>query len=219
MKKYEILYEDNHLLVVFKYPGILSQEDITKDDDLLSLLKKYIKEKYQKPGNVYLALVHRLDRMVSGVMVFAKTSKAAARLSKDFSDNKIIKKYMAVCHNNFKEKKGKLISKIIKKDKMAVSSANGKEAILDFEVIDETKEWALVDINLKTGRYNQIRFQMAENNTPIYADHKYGLSEKGNIALTAYYLSFMHPVLKKDLNFSYMINQEPFNIFKQISKE
>lgn len=209
-----IIYEDNHLIVVYKDSGMLTQSDITGDKDLLSEVKNYIKIKYHKPGNVYLGMVQRLDRMTSGLIVFARTSKAASRLSEDIRKHKVEKKYLAVCHDNFKRDKGRLTDKIAKIDKKAVISPEGKEAILDYEVIARKKGQALVSINLVTGRYNQIRCQLASLGSPIYSDYKYGNSEDGNLALSAYYLSFTHPVTKEKLCFKKMIIRDAFKNFE-----
>ena len=154
----EILYEDNHIIVVNKPQGVASQPDSTKDEDMLTMLKKYVKEKYNKPGNVYLGLVHRLDRPVGGVMVFAKTSKAASRLSEEVRNKTFKKRYLAVVDGNFKEKSGILedylykdernnISKVVNKEKK-----NSKLAKLEYEVLnyDDKRELSLVKINLFT---------------------------------------------------------------------
>lgn len=218
MKYYDILYEDNHLLVIYKYAGVLSQEDNSKDPDLVNLLKAYLKEKYSKPGNVYLGLVHRLDRMTEGVMVFAKTSKAAARLSNAFKNDEVEKSYLAICHNNFKDKKGVLVNNILKVDKMATESKKGKKAELSYEIIQEDKDLALVKINLKTGRYNQIRFQMSKNATPVYADHKYGKAESGDLALASYSISFIHPVKKEKMYFKELPKGKIFRAFIKENK-
>lgn len=209
-----ILYEDNHIIVVYKESGVLTQSDITKDKDLLSSIKEYIKVKYNKPGNVYLGMVQRLDRMTSGIIVFAKTSKAASRLSKDIRDRKIKKKYLAVCHDNFKSDSGRLTHKITKIAKKAIISKDGKEAILDYEVLARKNGQALVSIDLLTGRYNQIRCQLSSIGAPIYSDYKYGKQEKGNLALSAYYLSFEHPVTKEKLTFKKMIIRDAFKNFE-----
>ena len=153
MTKLSVLYEDNHIIVVFKAAGVLSQGDKTGDEDMLTIIKKYLKEKYNKPGNVYLGLVHRLDRPVSGIMVFAKTSKAASRLSDEIRNKKMHKKYMAIVHGYLDEKEGTLRNKIEKIDnkKVLIDTSNGKEAILNYKVIKEKNNLSLVDIDLVTG--------------------------------------------------------------------
>jgi len=211
-----IIYEDNHLLVVEKPVNIPVQADSSKDKDLLTLLKGYIKEKYNKPGNVYLGLVHRLDRPVGGIMVFAKTSKAASRLSKQVKDKTMVKTYMAVVEGK-PEKKGTLKDKLEKDPKTNITkvSKNGKEAILNYELIDTKEKLSLVEINLITGRSHQIRVQFSSRNYPLYADQKYNKNaEKGQIALFAKKLEFIHPTTKEKLTFELPLpTRYPFNIF------
>lgn len=203
MNNLEILYEDNHVIVVVKKPNILSQADNTNDVDMLTIIKKYLKEKYQKPGNVYLGLVHRLDRPVGGVMVFAKTSKAASRLSEQIRTNQMQKSYYAVVNGMLKVKSGTLKDKIEKCEnkKVLLNTPNGKEAILNYEVVDEKDNLSLVDIELITGRFHQIRVQFASRNHPLYGDQLYGVPDKKQIALFAYKLSFNHPVTKERVTF------------------
>lgn len=203
MIKLNILYEDNHIIVVFKPAGILSQADKTGDDDMLTLIKKYIKEKYKKPGNVYLGLVHRLDRQVSGIMVFAKTSKAASRLSEEIRNNKMHKKYRAIIHGYLDKKEGTLINRIEKLDnkKVLIDTPSGKEAILNYKVIKEKNNLSLVDIDLVTGRYHQIRIQFASINHSLLGDYLYNKMDTNNLALVSYSLSFIHPTTKEKMNF------------------
>ena len=203
MVKLNILYEDNHIIVVFKPAGILSQADKTGDDDMLTLIKKYIKEKYNKPGNVYLGLVHRLDRQVSGIMVFAKTSKAASRLSEEIRNNKMHKKYRAIIHGYLDKKEGTLINRIEKLDnkKVLIDTPSGKEAILNYKVIKEKNNLSLVDIDLVTGRYHQIRIQFASINHSLLGDYLYNKMDTNNLALVSYSLSFIHPTTKEKMNF------------------
>lgn len=212
MEKLEILYEDNHIIVVEKKPNIPSQGDKSGSIDLLTMVKEYIKEKYNKPGNVYVGLVHRLDRPVGGVMVFAKTSKAASRLSNQIREKTIKKTYFAVVDGSFKKenKKGVLedylykdernnISKVVKKDKKG-----SKYAKLDYEVIDykPDKDLSLLRINLHTGRHHQIRLQLANIGHSIFGDQKYGVRGKGKqIALWAYRLEIEHPITKEKMKF------------------
>ena len=202
--KINILYEDNHIIVVEKPINVLSQKDNTNDLDLLSLVKEYIKEKYDKPGNVYLGLVHRLDRMVGGIMVFAKTSKAASRLSKAMNDNLFNKYYLAIVKGKI-EVKGKLIDKIKRLDNgNSIISDDGKEAILEYELLDYNKEIdaSLIKIHLLTGRHHQIRVQFASRGHELLGDHRYS-DTKDNfpIALYAYRLEFPHPVKKTLMEF------------------
>lgn len=203
MNNVNILYEDNHLIVAIKPSGVLSQSDYTKDEDMLTILKKYLKDKYHKPGNVYLGLVHRLDRPVSGIMVFARTSKAASRLSMQIQKSEFEKKYYAIVHGHLEKAKGRFVDKIEKDEKKNVilNSPNGKEAILDYEVLEEKDNLSLVDITLKTGRYHQIRVQFASRKHPIYGDNLYGKKEKVPISLCAYSLSFNHPITKEKMIF------------------
>ena len=208
MRSINILYEDNHIIVVEKGIGILSQADNTGDDDLVNLVKSYIKEKYDKPGNVYLGLVHRLDRMVGGIMVFAKTSKAASRLSDSIRKNEINKYYIAIVHGKL-EGKDRLINNIKKLDNgNSVVSPDGKEAILDYEVIDYINGNTLVKINLITGRFHQIRLQFSNINHPIIGDIKYGDIKDTNLYLYAYKLEFYHPISNEKLSFKLLPNWE-----------
>lgn len=212
-----ILFEDNHLLVVEKPVNIPVQADISGDNDLLSILKKYIKDKYHKPGNVYLGLVHRLDRPVGGVMVFAKTSKAAKRISSQIISHEFKKFYYAVVCGKL-EGSGIFCDKILKDKKVNKSfiSSLGKDAELSYRVIDSNSDFSLVDINLKTGRSHQIRVQFSHHGFPLYGDQKYNENTSlDNIALYAYRVEFSHPVTKERLVFSLPLpNRYPFNLFK-----
>lgn len=216
---FPILYEDNHIIVVVKPENVLSQEDITEDDDMLSIVKKYLKEKYQKPGNVYLGLVHRLDRRVGGVMIFAKTSKAASRLSEDIRNHNFHKEYYAIVKGKI-DKSGSLTDYVIKEESeknhkaMIVNkdTTNAKRAILDYQFIKGFKikdiDFTLIKINLITGRYNQIRLQLSNFGYPIVDDYKYGYTgENFNdmLGLWCYKIRFNHPVLKREMEFSYII--------------
>ena len=212
-----IIYEDNHLLVVEKNINIPVCEDESKDLDLLSILKNYIKEKYNKPGNVYLGLVHRLDRPVGGIMVFAKTSKAASRLSDQVRTHKLKKEYHAVVLGNV-EKTGVLKDNLLKDNKtnMTKVDKNGKEAILEYNLIDYKENYSLVKINLKTGRSHQIRVQFSSRNHPLFGDQRYNKEAKvgEQIALFASSLEFIHPVSKETLKFTLPLpDRYPFNIF------
>ncbi|MFA5603015.1 MAG: RluA family pseudouridine synthase [Bacilli bacterium] len=203
-----ILYEDNHIIVVEKKPNIPVQEDSSKDLDMLTIIKKYIKDKYNKPGNVYLGLVHRLDRPVGGIMVFAKTSKAASRLCNNIRNNDFKKRYYALVHGKTKEKEV-LKDYLLKNNKTNVSNVvdknKGKESILEYKLLKYNKEkhLSLLEINLHTGRHHQIRVQLANINHPIYGDQKYGIDKVGiQIHLWAYEITFTHPVTKKTLTFT-----------------
>lgn len=201
----KILYEDNHVLVVVKPANIPVQLDDSKDVDLLTMLKSYLKEKYQKPGNVYLGLVHRLDRPVSGIMVFAKTSKAASRLSEQVRTHQIIKKYYAIVEGRFDCCCGSMRDKLLKNSKtnMTIVSEEGKEAVLNYKILDFNNGYSLADIDLVTGRSHQIRVQFSSRNHPLYGDQRYNRNAKVHeqIALFSYYLSFIHPVTKEKMEF------------------
>lgn len=211
-----IVYEDNHIIVVEKKPNIPVCCDDSRDLDLLTIIKKYIKEKYNKPGNVYLGLVHRLDRPVGGIMVFAKTSKAASRLSEQVRTHKLKKVYYAVVMGKTKES-DVLKDKLLKNHKTNITKVdpNGKDSSLDYELISYKDNMSLVRINLHTGRSHQIRVQFSSRNHPLYGDQKYNMNtKKDNIALFASELSFEHPVSKELMNFSLNLpNRYPFNIF------
>ncbi len=217
LPKINILYEDNHLLVVEKPINIPVQEDITKDNDLLTILKKYIKLKENKPGNVYLGLIHRLDRPVGGIMVFAKTSKAASRLNEQIKNNYFKKKYYAVIENKINQT-GTLIDYLEKDEKTNTTkvSSKGKESILNYKLIKTKDNLNLIEINLITGRSHQIRVQFSSRNNPLYGDAKYNKNyeKDSQIALFAYDLIFIHPTLKKEMHFKLELpNRYPFNIF------
>lgn len=209
----EILYEDNHIIVVVKKPNIPVQEDESKDEDLLIIIKKYLKEKYNKPGNVYLGLVHRLDRPVGGVMIFAKTSKAASRLSETIRKSEMSKTYLALTHGYFKKETDTLINYLGKDEKTfdayITDEEHGKKAILDYEVLsyDEESDMTLVKINLQTGRHHQIRIQLSNMSHPIYGDQRYGKDKVGiQIHLWASNISFTHPITKEIMSFENIPN-------------
>ena len=225
----DIVYEDNHLLVVIKPHNIAVQEDESKDLDLLNLLKNYIKVRDNKPGNVFLGLVHRLDRPTGGVMVFAKTSKCASRLTEQLKKHEMKKTYLAVVLGKPLQDKAKLTCYLVKDEKtntvnLATKSDYGaKEAILDYAVISNFNEYNLIKVNLLTGRSHQIRVQMSKQcGTPIFGDFKYGdKSHGGNLALWAYELKFNHPTTQKPMVFKVLPDCEklPWKAFeKDITK-
>ena len=220
----KVLYEDNHIIVVIKPYNIPSQSDKTHDIDMLSLVKEYIKEKYQKPGNVYVGLVHRLDRPVGGIMVFAKTSKAASRLSESIRNKSFSKTYLAVVNGKFEKQNGILenylwkdealnMSKVVSKDKKGA-----KLARLTYEVLAEKNDLSLVKINLETGRHHQIRVQFSNAGHSLYGDQKYGKDSMGKqIALWAYRLEFKHPVKDEIMKFEAL--PEKNDVFDELIKK
>lgn len=219
----EILYEDNHLLVVEKPVNIPVQADDSRDEDLLTILKNDLKVRFQKPGNVYLGLVHRLDRPVGGVIVFAKTSKAASRLSDVIRKNELERKYLAIVRGVPKTKKAKLEHFLLKDTKknivkaVSASHKQAKKAVLDYEVLASNQELSLLSVHLHTGRSHQIRVQLSTSGFPLYGDQKYGqdVNRSGQqIALWAHELSFPHPVSKEVLTFrSEPPNKYPWNLW------
>ena len=215
MNNLNILYEDNHILVVEKEPNILCQSDYTKDLDLLTMVKNYIKNKYNKPGNVYVGLVHRLDRPVGGIMVFAKTSKAASRLSKTIQNHEMTKEYLLVCRGKLND--FGIFEDYIKKcdNKSVISnSEEGKYSKLEYQVIEKKNNLNLVKVNLITGRHHQIRLQFASRNCALYGDQLYGIEDRKQIALYAYHLNFKHPVKDEIMDFLLMPKGEVWSEFK-----
>ena len=204
----QILYEDNHVIVCIKPAGVLSQGDGSDAPDMLTILKRYIKEKYEKPGEVYLGLVHRLDRPVSGVMVFARTSKAASRLSEQIRAGKTVKCYRCIV-NGVLEGEGKLENYILKDSKTNTVTVTDKPigdakfAVLEYKAVRSDGKNTLVNIKLGTGRAHQIRAQLAHFGYPIAGDRRYG--KVGNvgydIALQSYRFEFDHPTRKDRLIF------------------
>ena len=217
----KIIYEDNHLLAVEKPINIPVQEDNSKDLDFLSILKEYIKVRDNKPGNVYLGLVHRLDRPVGGIMVFAKTSKCAQRLSNQIQNHDFKKVYYAVVMNRINKQQDTLTDYLLKDEKNNIVKVDdkGKKAILEYELIEYQNNMSLVKIYLKTGRSHQIRVQFSSRGYPLYGDHKYNKECKKNsqIALFSQSISFYHPITKKYLTFEIKLpNKYPWNIFKHV---
>lgn len=211
MRKLKILYEDNHIIVVEKPPNVPSQADKTTDEDMITIIKKYIKEKYNKPGNVYLGLVHRLDRPVGGVMVFAKTSKAASRLSEQVRNKTFKKEYLAIVDGKLDVKSGTLEDYLVKNERNNLSKVTNKEtknakyAKLDYEVLKYSKEinLSVLRILLHTGRHHQIRVQLANMGHSICGDQKYGTRGRGKqISLWAYKLTIEHPITKESMTFT-----------------
>ena len=201
----KVLYEDNHIIVVEKPINVLSQGDNTGDYDLVSMIKDYIKEKYCKPGNVYLGLVHRLDRPVGGIMVFARTSKAAKRLVVQIQNQEIKKKYWAIVHGRMDKEEDIFVDYLKRLDNgNTILAKDGKKASLSYKVLQYLKkeDMSLVDISLHTGRHHQIRVQFASRGHALCGDQRYGINDKTQIALYAYNLAFFHPVTKELFEFS-----------------
>lgn len=207
----KVIYEDNHIIVVEKPVNVPSQGDKTGDEDMLILIKEYLKEKYNKPGNVYLGLVHRLDRPVGGVMVFAKTSKAASRLSEQVRNKTFQKTYLVICNEKMENEKGVLQDYLWKDEKSNTSfvvkegKKNAKLAELDYEVLkyNEEDNLSLIKVNLHTGRHHQIRVQLSSRGHAIYGDNKYhGRGAGSGICLWAYELTIQHPTTKEMLTFN-----------------
>jgi len=208
-----VLFEDNHLLAVEKPRNLLIQEDATGDPDLLNIAKEFLVEKYNKPGNAFLGLVHRLDRPVGGVILFGKTSKAASRISNEIRLNKFDRQYYAVVRGIPDKKEDTLTDYLLKNRKTNVSSVvapdtkDAKKSILDYEVVgtDENNNLSLLFITLQTGRSHQIRLQLSHLGFPIYGDQKYGqeVNQPGQqIALWAYKVAVKHPTKDETVTIS-----------------
>ena len=217
MEKLNVIYEDNHIIVVEKPVNIPSQGDKTGDIDMLTIIKNYIKEKYNKPGNVYLGLVHRLDRPVGGVMVFAKTSKAASRLSEQVRMKEFKKTYLVIVNGKMESQADTLQDYLLKNERNNMSKVvkeqtkNAKLAVLDYEVLKYNEEinLSVLKINLHTGRHHQIRVQLSSREHSIYGDQKYGGRGHGKqIALWAYKLCIKHPITKEEMVFKSIPNKE-----------
>lgn len=204
-----IVYEDNHILVVVKPHNIPTQQDITGDMDMLTLLKEYLVKTYNKPGEAYLGLVHRLDRPTGGVMVFAKTSKAAARLSEQIKDNTMEKAYLAVVDGVMKDKQGKLVHYLKKNSAtnnviiVPEMTVGAKRAELDYKILEEKNNVGLIRVKLVTGRSHQIRVQLASQRCSIMADVRYGKKRSipMDMGLWAYELKLVHPTTKDIMAF------------------
>ena len=205
----DVIYEDNHIIVVNKTSSEIVQGDKTGDIPLSESLKLWLKEKYGKPGNVFIGVAHRLDRPVSGIVVFAKTSKALTRLNNMFRDGEVKKTYWAIVKSCPKEKEATLTHYLIRNEKQNKSIAyesmkpKSKEATLSYKVIAQSNNYSLLEVDLKTGRHHQIRCQLAKIGSPIKGDLKYGFNRSnpdGGISLHARCISFIHPVSKKIIN-------------------
>lgn len=204
----QVVYEDNHIIVVNKAASEIVQGDKTGDKPLSEIVKQYIKEKYEKPGNVFLGVTHRLDRPVSGLVIFAKTSKALSRLNEMFKKGEIKKTYWAIVKNAPPKQEEELIHYLVRNEKQNKSYAYDKEvkdskkAVLSYKCIAKSDNYYLLEINLQTGRHHQIRCQLAKINCPIKGDLKYGFPRSntdGSISLHARKVSFLHPVSKEKI--------------------
>lgn len=204
----EVLYEDNHLIIVNKAPSEIVQGDKTGDKPLSDIVKEYLKAKYNKPGNVFCGVTHRLDRPTSGVVIFAKTSKALTRLNEMFRNNEIHKTYWAIVKKMPEETEATLTHYLIKNERTNKSTAydtekpNTKKAILHYKLIAQSQNYFLLEVDLETGRHHQIRCQLSKIGSPIKGDLKYGAERSnpdGSISLHARSISFIHPVSKKKI--------------------
>ena len=204
----EVLYEDNHIIIVYKEAGEIVQGDKTGDEPLSEIVKRWIKDKYQKPGNVFLGIVHRLDRPVSGLVVFAKTSKALTRLNNMFRNGEVHKTYWAIVTRPPFEKEATLTDWLVRNERQNKSYAynhqvpTSKKSILHYKVINQSERYTLLEINLMTGRHHQIRCQLSNMDCPIKGDLKYGAQRSnsdGSISLLSHRIEFIHPVSKENI--------------------
>ena len=199
----QVVYEDNHIIIVNKDPGEIVQGDKTGDTPISESIKAYLKEKYNKPGNVFCGVVHRIDRPVSGLVIFAKTSKALERLNKMLREGEIHKTYMALVEGHPEKSKGTLKNFLVSNGRInktfiaKETDPNAKEAILEYKVLEKFNRYSLLEINLLTGRKHQIRAQLAAMGHPIKGDLKYGAKRSnpdGSISLLAQKIQFVHPI-------------------------
>ena len=214
----KVLYEDNHIIVVNKQSGEIVQGDKTGDTPLSDIVKAYLKEKYNKPGNVFLGVVHRLDRPVSGVVLFAKTSKALPRLNKLFAEHEKVKKtYWAIVANKPPQESGTLTHWLTRNEKTNTAKAydrevpNSKKAVLDYRLIAASERYFPLEIQLHTGRHHQIRCQLAKMGCPIKGDLKYGAPRSnpdGSICLHARHLELVHPVSHEAISITAPVPQD-----------
>ena len=221
-----VLYEDNHLIAVAKKAGDIVQGDKTGDVPLSDLVKAYLKDKYQKPGNVYLGVVHRLDRPVSGVVLFAKTSKALPRLNKMFAEHQAVKKtYLAIVASRPPQQEGTLTHWLTRNEQQNTARAydrevpGSKKAVLDYRIVAQSERYFLLEIELKTGRHHQIRCQLAKMGCPIKGDLKYGAPRSnpdGSISLHAWRLWLEHPVSHTPITIEAPVPDD--RLWKEITK-
>ena len=213
-----VVYEDNHIIIVYKESGEIVQGDKTGDTPLSETVKQYIKEKYQKPGAVFLGVVHRLDRPVSGVVLFAKTSKALPRLNKLFAEHEKVKKtYWAIVANKPPQESGTLTHWLTRNEKTNTAKAydrevpSSKKAVLDYRLIAASERYFLLEVQLHTGRHHQIRCQLAKMGCPIKGDLKYGAPRSnpdGSICLHARHLELEHPVSHENISITAPVPQD-----------
>ncbi len=222
----KVVYEDNHIIIVAKSSGEIVQGDKTGDVPLSETVKQYIKEKYHKPGNVFLGVVHRLDRPVSGLVVFAKTSKALSRLCNMFRDGEVHKTYWAITKNKPKQPQGTITSWLVRNEKQNKSYSydrevpNSKKAILKYRLIGHTDNYSLLEVNLLTGRHHQIRCQLASIGCAIKGDLKYGAPRSnpdGSISLLSRRVQFIHPVSKEQIDIFSPIPED--NLWHDITRQ
>ncbi len=222
----KVVYEDNHIIIVAKSSGEIVQGDKTGDVPLSETVKQYIKEKYHKPGNVFLGVVHRLDRPVSGLVVFAKTSKALSRLCNMFRDGEVHKTYWAITKNKPKQPQGTITSWLVRNEKQNKSYSydrevpNSKKAILKYRLIGHTDNYSLLEVNLLTGRHHQIRCQLASIGCSIKGDLKYGAPRSnpdGSISLLSRRVQFIHPVSKEQIDIFSPIPED--NLWHDITRQ
>lgn len=221
----KVVYEDNHLIIVYKESGEIVQGDKTGDEPLSETVKQYIKEKYQKPGAVFLGVVHRLDRPVSGLVVFARTSKALSRLCNMFRDGEVHKTYWAITKNRPAQSEGTINSWLVRNEKQNKSYSynhevkNSKKAILKYRLIGQAENYSLLEVNLLTGRHHQIRCQLASMGCPIKGDLKYGAPRSnpdGSISLLSHRVQFIHPVSKIPIDVVAPVPDD--NLWRDITK-
>ena len=228
MEKLDVIYDDNQIVVVVKPQNIPSQADASGDEDMLSLVKAFVKEKYNKPGEAFIGLVHRLDRPTGGLMVFARNSKSASRLSAQLQDGNMEKTYYAVVKGTPKKSSGRLenyIKKDLRENKASIATMGEKDAekaVLDYKLLETQNGFSLLKINLGTGRSHQIRLQLSNINLPVFGDAKYGKdvapnTKTSNLALWAGELQFKHPTEDKTMVFkANPPDKAPWNLFKEI---
>lgn len=221
----EVLYEDNHIIIVNKAPGEIVQGDKTGDKPLSEIVKEYLKEKYNKPGNAFCGVTHRLDRPTSGVVVFAKTSKALSRLNEMFKKGEMDKTYWAIVKKMPEKSEDTLTHYLIKNERTNKSAAydkekpNTKKAVLRYKVIGQSQNYYLLEVDLETGRHHQIRAQLAKIGSPIKGDLKYGFDRSnpdGSISLHARKISFIHPVSKEKIEIVAPVPED--NLWKALTE-